>query len=215
MAQNEETRLLVVGCGALANALLPRIMRMGWARISLMDGDRVEVKNLERQELFAPVDVGRPKSAVLAAWLRHMPVAVELVPVDAFIGPDNAVEWIAQHDAVADCTDDAHAKLLIDRTCAAEGKVLVSGSVHGAQAQVLTLHAQGAQAELDRSTLFGGKPGVGQDGCDMRHVPLGTLHEAARCMAGHLAAWRKGKSTNGRIDLFDGRAWTSMAPPRG
>ncbi len=215
MAQNEEGRLLVVGCGALANALLPRIMRMGWARIGLMDGDRVEEKNLERQELFAPVDVGRPKSEVLAAWLRHMPVAVQLVAVDAFIGPENAAEWITRHDAVADCTDDAHAKLLLDQACAQAGKVLVSGSVHGVQAQVLTLHAPGAQAQLDRFALFGGRPGVEQDGCDMRHVPLNTLHEAARRMAGHLADWRKGKAVNGRIDLFDGSAWITMAAPQG
>lgn len=207
-------RLLLLGAGALGNALLPRILRWKWDGITIMDGDRVEAKNLERQELFAPVDIGKPKSEVLAAWVRNMPVAVRTTSRDEFLDGNNADGILAMHDLVADCTDDAHVKRLIDRTCAAYGVALVSGSVHGKQSQVILLHAQGEGEAITRDELFQGRPGGEQDGCDMRNVPLGTLEETGRRMAQLLRALLQGEPVkNGRIDLFDGKRWTAIDPP--
>ncbi len=209
-----QPRLLVVGAGAIANSLLPRVARMGWSLITIMDGDRVEEKNLERQELFAPVDIGKPKCEVLAAWLRNMPMPVHVSFVDEFLDGSNAGRILALHDVVADCTDDAHAKRLLDRKCAEYGLALVSGSVHGAQAQVIALHAEGPGEEIARDDLFSGKLGGEQDGCDMRHVPLATINETGRRMAQLLQALASREPvTNGRIDLFDGHQWTAIDPP--
>ncbi len=207
-------RLLLVGAGALGNALLPRIVRWPWQGITLMDGDRVEAKNLERQELFAPVDIGKPKVEVAAAWLRNAPIAVRVAARDEFLDAANAEAIIAMHDVVADCTDDAHVKLLLDRTCADYGVALVSGSVHGAQAQVMVLHAPGAGEALGRKDLFRGRLGMEQDGCDMRNVPLATIEETGRRMAQLLRALLHGEAVrNGGIDLFDGKHWTAIDPP--
>jgi adenylyltransferase/sulfurtransferase len=207
-------RLLMVGAGALGNALLPRVLRWNWDGITVMDGDRVEEKNLERQELFAPVDIGRPKSEVVAAWVRNMPIATRLIARDAFIDANNAESIIAMHDVVADCTDDAHVKRLLDRTCADYGVALVSGSVHGREAQVIALHAEGEGDGISRDDIFQGKPGGEQDGCDMRNVPMVTIEETGRRMAQLLRALLQGETVvNGRIDLFDGKRWAAIDPP--
>lgn len=208
-------RLLMVGTGAIGNALLPRIVRWNWDGITLMDGDRVEERNLERQELFAPVDIGKPKVEVAAAWLRNAPIAVSVATRFEFLDAANAEDIIALHDVVADCTDDAHVKLLLDRTCAAYGVALVSGSVHGAQAQVMVLHAAGQGEALGRKDLFRGRLGMEQDGCDMRNVPLNTLEETGRRMAQLLRALVHDEPVrNGCIDLFDGKHWTAIEPPK-
>jgi adenylyltransferase/sulfurtransferase len=207
-------RLLVVGAGSLGNTLLPRVVRWSWEGIMVMDGDRVEEKNLDRQELFAPVDIGRPKSEVVAAWVRNMPIAVQLAARDEFIDANNAEAIIAMHDVVADCTDDAHVKRLLDHTCADYGVPLVSGSVHGKEGQVMVLHVEGPDEAITRDDLFQGKPGTEQDGCDMRNVPLQTLEETGRRMAQLLRALLHGEPVrNGRIDLFDGKRWTAIDPP--
>lgn len=207
-------RLLVVGMGALGNALLPRILRWEWDSITVMDGDRVEEKNLFRQELFAPIDIGEPKSEVVAAWVRNMPVAVRLIARDEFMDANNAEAIIAMHDVVADCTDDAHVKRLLDRTCADYGVALVSGSVHGKEGQVILLHAEGEGESISREDLFQGKPGMEQDGCDMRTVPMVTIEETGRRMTQLLHALLHGEPVkNGGIDLFNGKRWTAIEPP--
>lgn len=206
--------LLIVGAGAIGNALLPRIVRWNWGGITLMDGDRVEERNLERQELFATVDIGRPKVEVAAAWLRNAPIPVQVAARDEFLDTRNAEAVVAVHDVVADCTDDAHVKGLIDRTCKDYGVALVSGSVHGKQAQVIMLHAEGEGENITRDELFQGKLGSEQDGCDMRNVPPVTIEETARRMAQLLRALVQGEPVrNGRIDLFDGKQWSAIDPP--
>lgn len=207
-------RLLVIGGGAIGNALLPRIARWPFARITIVDGDRVEAANLERQELFAPVDIGRSKSEVIAAWFRNMPIAARVVHEDMFLDEHNAATLIALHDLVADCTDDAHARRLIDRTCGDYGVALVSGAVHGAQGQVIMLHAEGEGEDKRLTDLFTGALGPDQDGCDMRDVPPAVLDEVAKRMAGHLRALLNGAPVvNGRIDQYDGRQWITVEPP--
>src|SRR5690606_11056724 len=133
---------------------------------------------------------------------------------DDTLDANHAEKVIPLHDVVADCTDDAHVKQLLDRVCADYGVALVSGSVHGRQAQVILLHADGENEGLSRQDLFQGAIGAEQDGCDMREVPLATLEETGRRMAQLLRALlHKEPVVNGRIDLFDGQAWTANDPP--
>lgn len=218
MAGEEELhvlpRLLVVGCGALANALLPRIARLPWGGITLMDGDRVETRNLERQPLYSADDVGKPKCKVLKAWLRGTSPGLRASAIDEFFDSSNAGKTIPLHDIVADCTDDAHVKRMIDRKCGEYGLAVVSGSVHGPQAQVIVLHAEGEGEELTRDDLFAGRPGTEQDGCDMRYVPLDTINQVGERMAQLLQQLMQGGPvTNGQIDLFASGQWTAIAPP--
>ena len=211
-----DIRLALIGVGAIGNALLPRLLHMPLSVITLVDGDRVEEKNLDRQELYAVVDVGRPKVDVATAWARNAPVTPLIEARDHFLGPENAEGIIAMHDIVADCTDDAHARRLIDRTCADYGVALVSGAVHGRQGQVSVLHSEGPLEDLSLAQLFSGRLGEEQDGCDMRHVPMPVIDETARRMA-----WRirellnKVRLENGRIEQYDGdaHAWIGIAPP--
>jgi adenylyltransferase/sulfurtransferase len=212
-----DIRIALIGVGAIGCALLPRLLRMPFRVITLVDGDRVEQRNLERQELFAPVDVGHSKVDVAAAWARNAPVSPALDAQDRFLDQKNAEEIISLHDIVADCTDDAHARRLIDKVCGEYGVTLISGAVHAKQGQVIVLHAEGADDDLSLADLFNGPLGAEQDGCDMRHVPMRVLEEVAKRMAWRIReAVNNVRSINGRIEHFDGdaNAWLEIGPPR-
>lgn len=215
-ASDMDIRLALIGLGAIGSALLPRLLRMPFRVITLVDGDRVEEKNLERQELYAPVDVGRPKVEVAAAWARNAPVSPIIEPRDAFLGAGDAEDIISMHDIVADCTDDAHVRRLIDRVCGDFGVPLVSGAVHGRQGQVIVLHAEGPRDQLTLPDLFSGPIGGYQDQCDMRHVPMPVLEEVARRMAWRIREFLdQSPLENGRIEQYDGdaNAWLGIDPP--
>lgn len=206
---------VVVGAGALGCALLPRLARMRISRLRIIDGDRVEPKNLENQPLYAEVDIGHSKVGTVRGWLQMVDPGKEICTEDRFLDAANAHDLLRDAHIVADCTDDLHAKALLDRVCNELRIPLVSGAVHEAQGQVIVLHAPGANEQLGRAHLFRGRVISEQDGCDMQRVPLETIEAVGQRMAAIIRAFVQGSPPiNGRIELFDRAQWTVIdAPP--
>lgn len=210
----KEWRVAVVGLGGIGNSVLHRLVRMPISKLTLVDGDKVEEGNLERQPLFAPADIGHFKVDVAHGWLRHVSRA-ELRPVKGFVDTANAEYLLKDHDIVVEGVDDLHAKNAIDAACAKLGIALVSGAVHQQQGQVLVTHMPGEGQDLGRKELFPGRPGVEQDGCDMRQVPLEVLEETGRAMVGRVRSYMLGEPVvNGRIEVYDGAksSWMVIEP---
>jgi len=208
-------RIAVVGAGAIGNAVLPLLATMPLTRLTIIDGDRVERKNLERQPLYKAEDVGRFKASAVAARMRAIFSGGDVVSHDVFLDPSNAHALLREHDVVVEGVDDLHAKTFIDRVCLASRVPLVSGAVHGAQAQVIVLHAAGERDELTRAHLFPGRQGAEQDGCDMRNVPLDLLVELGKCMAARVRdVVDQRPALNGRLELLDlpRHRWMTIEP---
>lgn len=211
-------RVAIVGVGGTGCALLPLLGVRKGVHITLIDGDTVEEANLSRQPLYGPLDVGRAKVEVAAERMQHL-LAYGNVGMEArFLDSANARSILEGHDLVADCTDDLHARLLIDRVCGELGIPLVAGAVHGCQVQVATLRTVDPRqgTVIGMSDLFAGRIGSGQDGCDMRQVPAYVTAIAAAVMAGHISALCEGdRSLAGVLELIDMRTgrWMRMKPP--
>ncbi|MBK9146432.1 MAG: ThiF family adenylyltransferase [Flavobacteriales bacterium] len=212
MNSKPHDRIALVGAGSLGCALIARLLRMPIQGISIIDGDLVESDNLERQPLYSAGDIGSAKSAAARSRVHAGAPGIAIAAVDRFLDAGNADELLIGHGIVADCTDDLHAKALIDRTCARLGTVLVSGALHRDQGQVLVLHAPGDREGLSRADLFTGRVGAGQDGCDMRLVHQEAIEAVAARMAVHIRSLLAGEPVAcGRLEIFETlpRQWTS------
>lgn len=203
----DDWRVAVIGAGALGCAVLMRLRRLKPGTVIIIDGDRVEEGNLGRQALYRDQDVGSPKAAVAARRVaaEH---GLRAQAVDRFF-TGHVAEPIGHCDAVVDCTDDLHAKDAIDRACARDGVPLLSAGVHGAQGQVMLLHAPGQDPGLSRRAYFNGRIGEGQDGCDMRQVLPEVIEATAERIEFHLRALRSGQPCPASLELYDhaARAW--------
>lgn len=209
-----KARIAVIGAGGLGCAVLPRLARMRIAALDIVDGDRVEAGNLDRQPLYEEMDLGRSKATTAAGWMRQILITGSVGAHDVFLDAGNAHALLRDHDVVVEGVDDLHAKGLIERTCGELGIPVVSGGVHRKHGQVLVLHAPGEGGQRSRADLFTGRPGMEQDGCDMREVPLAVLEEVGRCMAQRVHDLLHGRPVaNGRIELYDGtrRTWDAIA----
>lgn len=197
--------IAVIGAGALGCAVLRSLIPVEEVMIHIIDGDRVETDNLDRQCLFSAADVGKPKVLAATDKLRERGRNAGFRSTDTFLNSRNARTLLGEQAVVIDCTDDLHAKNLIDTVCHELGIPFVSGGLHSVQGQVVLLHAQGSGSGIMRQDIFPGRAGREQDGCDMRAVPAHVVDAVAERMALLVREVLNGAPiVNGELALFDG-----------
>jgi molybdopterin/thiamine biosynthesis adenylyltransferase len=135
-------RVLVVGAGGLGCpallALAPALVARG-GTLGVIDDDRVELSNLNRQILHRTEDVGRAKaeSAKDALLRRHPLLRVEAIV--ARVDARNAGELVPRWDVVVDGSDSFASKFLLNDACVRAGVPLVHGGVVQFTGQLMSI----------------------------------------------------------------------------
>ncbi|MGJ6980506.1 HesA/MoeB/ThiF family protein [Aestuariimicrobium soli] len=125
--------VLVIGAGGLGSAALPYLAAAGVGRIGIVDGDVVELKNMQRQVLHTELGRNKADSAAERLQLLNPDVTVEVVP--DYLTADEAPELFRGYDLVMDCCDTFAAKFLISDACREAGRPLVWATAVGMQGQ--------------------------------------------------------------------------------
>lgn len=109
-----DARVLVVGAGGLSCPALEVLVRSGVTRLTLVDDDRVDASNLQRQTLYTSADEGALKvdaAALALSRIAGRSLSIDKV-VDRFV-PDNALSLLAGHDLVLEGADNFATKFLV------------------------------------------------------------------------------------------------------
>ena len=133
--------VVVVGVGGLGIPAAVYLTAAGVGRVGLVDGDTVEMPNLQRQFLFREADVGRKKVEVAAERLSQVNPNVEAVAYDRKLDSSNAVEVIRKYEVVVDATDNLPSRYLINDACVLLGKPDVYASALGFDGQASVFFA--------------------------------------------------------------------------
>jgi len=123
------SRVLIVGMGALGSAIAQHLARAGVGRIAFVDRDVVELSNLQRQQLCDEEDARQmlPKAEAAARKLARINSEIELAPLVGDVTPRNAEALLAGVDLVLDGTDNIATRLLISDVCFKRGVPFVYG----------------------------------------------------------------------------------------
>lgn len=132
-------RVLLVGVGGLGSAAGWYLAAAGVGHLGVMDGDRVEPSNLQRQILYAAADVGRPKADAAAEKMRALYPALDARPLAFRLTPGNAPALLADYDFVIDATDNLASKFLIADVCHAARKPYAHAGILHYCGQALTV----------------------------------------------------------------------------
>ena len=135
--------VLVVGCGGLGCPLAQYLAAAGVGRLGLVDYDVVEMSNLPRQVLHGEALAGQAKVFSAAASLRSLNSAVECVPYAQALTPATALDLVRRYDVVADCSDNAPTRYLVNDACVLAGRPLVSASALRFEGQITVYHYDG------------------------------------------------------------------------
>lgn len=128
----------VIGAGGIGSPAIAYLAGAGVGRLVVIDDDRVDSSNLQRQILFGTDDVGMPKAqAATAAVQRHNPHVVVTAKIER-ITPVNAAALLADADVVVDGCDNFATRLAVADAALAQRIPLVSAAVGQFEGQLAT-----------------------------------------------------------------------------
>ena len=130
------SRVAVVGAGGLGSPSLLYLAAAGVGRLTVIDDDRVEESNLQRQVIHASTDIGRPKVDSALERVRALNPDVEVVGVTEHLDEANAAGILADHDLVLDGSDNFETRYAVADACADLGVPLVWAAVYRTEAHL-------------------------------------------------------------------------------
>lgn len=133
--------VLVVGVGGLGSPAAFYLAAAGVGKITLVDKDRVELSNLQRQILHRDLDRGRPKVESGQAALRALNPRLEIDAIPEHLSEANAEGLISSHDLVLDGSDNFATRYLINDHAVRHSKPVVHGSIYKFEGQVASFWA--------------------------------------------------------------------------
>ncbi len=131
-----DASVLCVGCGGLGSPLLLYLAAAGVGRIGIVDGDVVELSNLQRQVIHGERWLGRSKAQSAASRLADLNPDCSVDVHELMLSVDNALDLIAPYDLVCDGTDNFPTRFLVNDACVLLDKPLIYGSVQRFHGQV-------------------------------------------------------------------------------
>jgi len=130
------SKVLVVGAGGLAHPCATYLAAAGIGRLSIIDFDKVELSNLNRQICFSPEDKGQFKAEILAEKLKLQNPFIEIESIVEKLNPHNAQKIVTPFDIVIDCCDNFSTKFLIHDLALKFKKNLIQASIYQYEGQL-------------------------------------------------------------------------------
>lgn len=203
-------RVLVVGAGGLGSPAMLYLAAAGIGHITIIDPEKVELSNLNRQVLHTTASIGTAKAEQAAATVGALNPAIAVTARVERLDAGN-IDWLlASHDVVVDCSDNVETRYLVGDAAHRNGTPLVFGGAVRMEGQLAVFHS-GNEAGPDSPCyrcVFPEMPDAQQaPGCSEAGIlgpvtgVIGTLQALAtiRLILG------LGAPQAGRLLLFDGR----------
>jgi adenylyltransferase/sulfurtransferase len=197
-----DARVMIIGLGGLGSPVALYLAAAGVGELVLVDFDKVDLSNLQRQIIHRTDAIGQPKVESAQATLAGINPECRITPLNALLDEEELARQVAKVDLVLDCCDNFQTRFAINRVCVAQRKPLVSGAAIRLEGQVALFSGQpgdpcyhclyGMEGELEESCTENGvlSPLVGVIG-SMQAV------EAIKLLAGF------GQPLIGKLALYD------------
>jgi sulfur-carrier protein adenylyltransferase/sulfurtransferase len=124
-----KAKVLLVGAGGLGCPAGLYLAAAGVGNIGIIDSDKVDLTNLQRQILHGLADVGRPKTESAKEAIHRINPDVKVVTYQERLTPQNALEIFQEYDIIIDGSDNFPTKYLVNDASFFTGKPYVYGGV--------------------------------------------------------------------------------------
>jgi molybdopterin-synthase adenylyltransferase len=211
------SHVLMIGAGGLGSPVALYLGTAGVGRITIVDDDRVDLTNLQRQIAHTQARVGRPKAESAMQAIAAINPDVRVMPLIERASGERLVGLVAEADVVVDCCDNFATRQQVNAACVKHKKPLVSGAAIGFDGQISVYDRRRDDAPC-YACLFPPESTFEEVRCATMGVfaPLvgiiGAMQaaETLKLLAG------VGSSLAGRLQMLDARSmeWTEIKMPR-
>lgn len=137
-----DAKVAIVGAGGLGGPAALYLAAAGVGHITLIDNDKVDLSNLQRQIQFSENDIGGAKVDSLAKRLSGLNQDVFIRPVRGKLTPDNAAKLLEGHDLILDGVDDFKTRFAVNEASLELKTPLISGALGRFKGQVSLFNAE-------------------------------------------------------------------------
>ncbi len=134
----KKSRVLVAGVGGLGSAVLTYLAAAGVGKIRIIDCDRVELSNLNRQVLYSDNDIGKEKVACAKERLESLNPYIQIEAIGEVITEENVFDLVADYPIV-DALDNLPTRHLLNSVAVRRNLPLFHGAVHGLEGRASTI----------------------------------------------------------------------------
>lgn len=202
------SRALIIGLGGLGSPVAMYLAAAGVGNLVLVDDDKVELSNLQRQIIHNLSALGQSKTDSAAATLQQLNPDCRLELVAHRLNDQELAEQVAQADVVLDCSDNFATRFAVNRACVAHRTPLVSGAAIRWEGQVAVFDGQPCY-----HCLYG-ESGEPEDTCSTNGVlaPVVGIIGSIQAVEAIKVLTMAGIPLNGRLLLMDALSmeWRSL-----
>ena len=143
-------RVLIIGVGGLGSPVAMYLAASGVGQLVLVDHDKVELSNLQRQIVHTTEHLGLSKVTSAQHMLAALNPEVQVTAIAAQLDPEALVEQVQAADAVVDCSDNFATRFALNRVCVANKTPLISGAAIRLEGQVAVFRPERADSPCYR-----------------------------------------------------------------
>ena len=123
-----QSHVLILGAGGLGSACAPYIVAAGVGTLTIVDDDKVDLTNLQRQIMHTESSINESKVGSAKRMLQALNPHTKIIPIEQRADETLLMALVGKADVVIDCTDNFKTRHAINRACVVAKKPLVSGS---------------------------------------------------------------------------------------
>lgn len=198
-----DSRVLIIGVGGLGSPVAMYLAACGVGEIIIVDDDKVELANLQRQIIHSSKHIGMSKVASAASAIESLNPEVKVSVIAERISGEKLRDKIKDVDVVVDATDNLVSRLEINQQCYSAGKPLVSASAIRWEGQLSVFDSRQPDSPCYQC-LYGSRGEVGQT-CSENGV-MGPVVGMLGCMQANEVVkllTGAGTSLTGRVLMLD------------
>lgn len=207
------SHVLVVGAGGLGSPAAMYLAASGIGKLTICDGDKVDLTNLQRQIIHNTERIGTSKASSAKQMLSGINPEVDVIALHERLDEKRLLQLVADADVVVDASDNFLTRYTINQACIARQKPLVSGAIVRFEGQIAVFDLRQARSPCYHC-LF---PAGGEDQempCAVMGVfaPLAGVIGSVQATETLKILLGIGQSLNGRLLLLDGLSmeWRSI-----